>query len=150
MLLENQFNEIEQLFTNADVISERVSKASIGWHIDHSLKVIISVAIAIQKSDPATYKKSFNYLRTVFFLLEWFPRGKGKSPKAVRSYEPVLLSDLISQLKTAKKEVSKIPDLNTNNHFKHPLFGMLNLKQTQKFLRMHTEHHLKICRDILN
>ena len=38
--------------------------------------------------------------------------------------------------------------LNANSYFKHPYFGDLNLKKTLWFLNLHTNHHLKIIKDI--
>ena len=40
-------------------------------------------------------------------------------------------------------------ELHANSNFKHPYFGVLNLKMTKRFLEIHTNHHLKIIKEIL-
>ena len=39
--------------------------------------------------------------------------------------------------------------LDKNTHFPHPFFGILNKKETENFLVLHTKHHLMIINDIL-
>jgi hypothetical protein len=39
--------------------------------------------------------------------------------------------------------------LDKNAHFPHPFFGILNKKETDNFLALHTKHHLMIIKDIL-
>jgi hypothetical protein len=39
--------------------------------------------------------------------------------------------------------------LDKNAHFQHPFFGILNKKETDNFLALHTKHHLMIIKDIL-
>jgi hypothetical protein len=43
----------------------------------------------------------------------------------------------------------ELEHLDAKSNFMHPYFGQLNLKQTKKFLALHTKHHLKIIDDIL-
>jgi hypothetical protein len=47
------------------------------------------------------------------------------------------------------KNLESFNDLEKNSFFIHPLFKQLNKKQTIKFLKLHTNHHFKIIKDIL-
>ena len=40
-------------------------------------------------------------------------------------------------------------NLDDHQYFTHPIFKNLNKKQTIKFLKLHTNHHIKIVNDIL-
>ncbi|WP_452232317.1 DUF1569 domain-containing protein [Lacinutrix sp. MEBiC02595] len=142
-------NTLESHLENHTISNPKVSKSDIAWHIDHSLKVINSVVISLQKSDPNTFENNFSFLGKVFFALGFFPRGKAKAPKYVKPPEVILKEDLITQLQLAKTNVSIIGDLDKNAYFKHPLFGHINKKRVSKFLVLHTTHHLKIIEDIM-
>ena len=56
---------------------------------------------------------------------------------------------LQESLKNTYQAITYLKDCEANQYFMHPFFGQLNKKQTIKFLEIHTEHHLKIIRDIL-
>ena len=147
--LDLALNKLESHIDNHSISNPKISKSDIAWHIDHSLKVINNVVIALQKSDPTTYKNNFSFLGKLFFTLGFFPRGKAKAPKHVKPPEVILKKDLISQLQEAKNHVETISSLNMNAYFKHPLFGNINTKRVTKFLVLHTNHHLKIINDIM-
>ncbi|MFS4482517.1 DUF1569 domain-containing protein [Hyunsoonleella sp. 2307UL5-6] len=100
-------------------------------------------------SNPSDYKRDFKPIRTVLFTLGFIPRGKGKAPKHVLPPEDVTEADLKQQLAQAKKYLENIKELPKTSHFKHFLFGVLSKKQTIRFLVIHTNHHLKIVREIL-
>ena len=108
-------------------------KTDIAWHIDHSLKVINNVAIAVQSSDPKTYVNNFSLLGKLFFMLGFFPRGKAKAPKHVLPPETILKEDLISQIELAKTNIGSITSLEKNAYFKHPLFGNVNTSRIHRF-----------------
>ena len=141
--------EMESMIDNHEVTKINISKSSVGWHLDHNLKVINNVVKAIQKSDPEAYKSNFSFLGKVFFTLGFFPRGKAKAPKHVKPPGVVVKSDIINQLKIAKTNIKVITSLDKNAYFKHPLFGNINTQRVNRFLELHTNHHLKIMRDIL-
>ena len=147
--VNNALEKLESHIENHTISNPKISKSDIAWHIDHSLKVINNVIIALQKSDSNTYKNNFSFLGKMFFTLGFFPRGKAKAPKYVRPPEVILKEDLITQLQEAKNYVSTIADLDKNAYFKHPLFGHINKKRVSKFLALHTNHHLKIMDDIM-
>jgi hypothetical protein len=149
MLLNKELNEFEQFIAKYDQQNQSVSAVNIAWHIDHSLKVINGVCGMLKKSKPSDYQWKFNHIQLIVFTLNFFPRGKAKSPKAVLPPDDISKEDLRTQLKKAKEELNSITNLPAKSHFKHPYFGSLNLKRTKKFLRLHTVHHLKICRDIV-
>ncbi|SDS30585.1 hypothetical protein SAMN05216503_2633 [Polaribacter sp. KT25b] len=148
-MLEREFSFIKANIQHLEDENLKISKAKVGWHLDHSLKVINSVVANIKDSKSKEYQHKFNGLRLVVFTLGFFPRGKAKSPKRVLPPEIISKNDIEYQLKIAEKNVEIIDKLDKNQFFTHPLFEQLNKKQTIKFLRLHTNHHLKIVKDIL-
>lgn len=147
--IEDLLPELESLIQHHEKLVPSVSQRSIGWQLDHSLKVIKAVLKVTPESVPTEYKPKFNFTRIITFALGWFPRGAGKAPKVVTS-DSVSEYELILQLKEVKEGLPKMNELQEGQFFKHPLFGDLNEKRTRRFLYIHTSHHLKIMRDILN
>lgn len=147
--LNSLISSMETQLDNHSVSNPKVSKSNIAWHIDHSLKVINNVIVALQKSDPNTFKNNFSLLGKTLFILGFFPRGKAKAPKHVLPPENITKADLLQQITLAKSNIAILINLDKNAYFKHPLFGNINTKRVPKFLKMHTNHHLKIINDIL-
>lgn len=148
--LNNYINQLEAFISQHETINPSVSKATIGWQIDHSLKVLNNVCIAVKSSDPKTYKKNMKFLGKLLLFLGKFPRGKARAPKHVLPPETITKQDLISQVVDAKNNIETIASLPQNAYFKHPMFGHINTKRVTRFLEVHTKHHLKIIDDILN
>jgi hypothetical protein len=149
LILNNQLNQIEQHIPFQDKKNPSVSKSTVGWQLDHALKVFNAVSEWTENSNPKDYKWKFNFWRSVLFPLNYFPRGKGKAPKYVLPPEIIKVEDLNLQLQTAKNHIKVLKTLPKRAYFKHFIFGKLSKKQTLRFLEMHTKHHLKIVRDIL-
>lgn len=140
---------MESYFPVIDRSDPRISKANIGWHIAHSLKVINGVCSALKASDPGKYQSQFNFKREIVFMLGAFPRGKAKAPKQVLPEGEIVLEDLKDQLTLAKKNLARFNSLDQNNYFEHPYFNQLNKIQAKRLLEVHTKHHLKIIKDIM-
>ena len=147
--LEKLIYNLESKIEFAQKINAEVSKSNVAWQIDHSLKVINGIIYTLKNSNPEDYKWTFNLKRLVIFTTNKIPRGKGKAPKSVQSYEPVSEQQLFEQIEISKKLLQDLKNLDKKNNFKHPYFNVLNLKQSIKFLNIHTNHHIKIIDDIL-
>lgn len=150
VVLNNLLSQIEQSIPYKDKSNATVSKANVGWQLDHTLKVINRVCGALQQSNPNDYKKDFNAIRSILFTLCYIPRGRAKAPKVVKSPDLILTIDLQAQLNDAKKHINTIELLDKNAHFKHFIFGTLSKTKTLRFLEIHTKHHLKIVHAILS
>ena len=147
--LENRLTLLESYILNYEDINKNVSKVSVAWHLDHSLKVINAVVKSMENSDIALYENNFKLIGKVLLKLGFFPRGKAKAPKYVKPPEVILKSAIIAQLEEAKQNIKAIPNLDKNAYFKHPLFGNTNKFRVVRFLDTHTNHHLKIVQSIL-
>ena len=130
-------------------INSQISNSSVGWHIEHSLKVIIQIIEAVQKSNPNEYKWQFNSNRLLIWTINSIPRGKAKAPKVVLPEGEITIESLKQSIEKARALIDKIIHLKPNNYFKHPYFGDLSVRQTIKFLGIHSKHHLKIVEDII-
>lgn len=148
-VLNKLLMEIEENIPLKDKTNPKVTKSDVGWQLDHSLKVFNAVSEWTAKSNPKDYKREFNFWRTILFPLKYIPRGKAKAPKFVLPPEIITSDDLHTQLQTAKNHIGTLKNLPKTAYFKHFIFGKLSKKQTLRFLQMHTNHHLKIVRDIL-
>ena len=144
VILSSKINDFER--KNIDV-----SKSSVGWHLEHSLKTIDQIVTACKKSDSTTYRWKFKLNRLLILdVLHKIPRGKARAPKVVQPEGAISKETLQLHLEKVQQNLENWEALHENCYFFHPYFGNLNKKATEKFLVLHTNHHLKIIEDICN
>ena len=141
--------ELASYIADHNQSNQAISEVSVGWHLEHSLLVIKQITATVAQSEPKLYKSKFNVKRFIVFLTKTIPRGKAKAPKVVIPSEGITVDSLQESLKNTYQAIAYLKDCQEKQYFMHPFFGQLNKKQTIKFLAIHTEHHLKIIRDIL-
>ena len=147
--LNSILNNLEEQIQFSDSTNPAISSVSVGWHIDHSCLVIIKIAETIQKADPLEYKPTFSFMKQLVFLLGKFPRGKAKAPTVVMPVDSLNSEQLLLQIQKARTAVNELTSSSKNQFFSHPIFGQLNVAETQRFFCIHTKHHLSIIQDIL-
>jgi hypothetical protein len=147
--LQKTLLTLESYISKATISNEKVSNATVGWHIDHSLMVINKVLSQLEKSDEKDYKSNFNLKRFVIFLKGKMPIGVAKAPEAVKPTQVFNEAETLLFIEKAKNKVEMSMQLSKNKNFKHPFFGLLNTPQTLKFLNIHTKHHIQIIENIL-
>lgn len=133
---------------NFEKQNDNISKTSIGWHLEHSFKVLIKVTETIKASNPVEFKSNFNFMRMLIFLTKKIPRGKAKTPKSVSPSSTITTESLLENAALAKQKIEELYTLDSNKHFNHLFFGNVKLKGCIKFLTIHTKHHLKIIEEI--
>lgn len=147
--LSSVLTELEMQIANKEKINIAISTSTVGWQINHCLIVINGVINQLQQSDPEKFVAKFNFKRWLIFTTNHIPRGKANAPKHTNPQDEATTLELNEKIALAKKNCALLPTLQKNQFFKHPFFGDLNLKQTTKFLNVHTFHHLKIIRDLV-
>ena len=55
--------ELENAMLYIEQKNAAISQVSVGWHIEHSLLALIKMITATEHSNPAEYKKTFNWKR---------------------------------------------------------------------------------------
>jgi len=143
-----QLAELSTYIPQSDRQNVSVSNANIGWQIDHSLRVMNQVITALLSSNPAEYKPKFNWRKSYIFFTKKIPRGKVRAPKGILPTEEITESSLISSVELAHKNIGLLENCAPNHFFVHPFFGQVNVRETFVLIEVHTEHHLKIIRDI--
>ena len=147
--LEAPLSELYSYIEHAEKINQNVSSVNVGWHIEHSLLVIIKIMHSVSKSDPNNYKWKLKFYWTLAVILNRFPRGKGKAPEVVKPKQ-IDKTDYDALFAEAKQALTRLKNVDKNQFFLHPAFGNLNKKNTFIMLDIHTKHHLKIIREIIN
>ena len=148
--LHKLLDQLQSNITSFDKVNLVVSSGSVGWHIAHSLKTIDQIVMACKHSNPSEYQWHFNFKRFLFLsIAKKFPRGKARAPKIVRPEGEINQEILALNLEKVKEHLQNWKGLDVNVHFPHPYFGVLNKKETENFLVLHTKHHLMIIKDIL-
>jgi hypothetical protein len=147
--LRTQLSELENNIKNQEILNPLVSKSSVGWHIEHALLVTNLTIASIQKSNPENYKKSFNFNRILVFIMNKIPRGKVRAPKAVQPKEDFTSDSLKEHIEKSKHNLEKLSTLSPNAYFEHPFMGHLKLNATIRFIKLHTQHHLNIIKEII-
>ena len=141
--------QLENHISNFEKTNPNVSNSTVGWQIDHCLLVITGILGQLEISDPSKYQPKWTFSKFIIFITGKISRGKAKAPKVVIPTQVATQEELLSKLAAAKNNVLKLDTFSENQFFNHPYFKDLNVKQTKKFLTIHTKHHLKIIEDIL-
>ena len=148
--IENYLSEMEGLVSKHTVLNEKISSATIGWHLEHTLLVLEYSLRALPTSIIADYKPKNSLRKTIILFTRKIPRGVAKAPKGVRpNIENIKTENLYQRIAVVKKLLADTSILPKNHFFPHPFFGDLRLKNAIKFLEIHTNHHLKIVREMV-
>jgi len=129
-------------------VKPAVSAASIGWHIEHALLTIDRVIERLKHNDPKKYKGKLSFLKIIIFATKTIPRGKARSPEVVKPNTAITKENLSKHISATRNKILELKGIDQNQFFEHPYFGHLKLRQAIKFLEIHTNHHLKIVKDI--
>ena len=140
---------MEEKFKFFESKNEAVSFGSVGWHIEHSLLVIIKICESIANSDPNKYEWKLSLRWMIVYLIGSFPRGKAKAPNSVLPGEAINIETLKASVELARKSIRNLRSSPSNQFFLHPFFGKMNRDSTLVFFSIHTNHHLKIINDII-
>jgi hypothetical protein len=147
--LHNLLLQLENHIPDFEKTNSNVSNSTVGWQIDHCLLVINGIIGQLENSNPSEFQSKFNFKRFIVFTTGKIPRGKIRAPKVVTPVEIATLEELKFEIEIAKNNIQKLNDLPKKSFFKHPFLSNLNVKQTEKFLLIHTKHHLKIIEEVL-
>ena len=148
--LNDPLDKIESLIPERDVKNENISRADVAWHLDHMLKTINEITKSLEKSNPQNFKSGFNPVRVMALTIGHIPRGRAQAPTVVRPPENIKTEDIQSQLQVARNNLEVLNNLDKKAHFAHPVFGTIDKATSIRFIEVHTKHHLKIIKDILN
>ena len=147
--IKDQLQKIESLVPKIDVTDETVSKASVGWHLEHSLLIINSSLKGLTMTDPKDYKPKFSLKKFVFLNFGVIPRGKIQAPKQFFPVEIPTQESIMKLINLAKDRLEAVKDLPEKSFITHPFLGDFDKETALTFLGLHTNHHLKIVDDIL-
>ncbi|MEM8506991.1 MAG: DUF1569 domain-containing protein [Bacteroidota bacterium] len=147
--IENALDELESYFPKRDSSNPKVSKVPVAWHLDHSMRTINEIYKALQDSNPQEYKRDLNLGRSFLLLRNKIPRGRAEAPEIVMPPDTIYMDSLYVQLATARTSIQAYDALPKKAFFTHPYLGRLKKRTALRFIDIHTEHHLKIIRDIL-
>ena len=147
--LKAKLDEVTSYMAVRDSKNLEISEAAVAWHMDHIFLVVDQMYKTLEKSVESYHKSEFNIKRAYVFTFNKMPRGKVSAPESVKPKENVDIDTIWSHYHQALAIVKKFSDLPEKKHINHPALGTMNRDGTINFLTIHTEHHLKIIRDIL-
>ncbi len=148
-ILKAKLDEVASYEVERDSKNLEVSEADVAWHMDHIFLVVDQIYKSLEQSEDNDYNNEFNMKRAYVFTFNNMPRGKATAPDSVRPKGNVDSDILRLHYQQALTTVEKFSNLPEKKHFNHRVLGPMNRDETVKFLAIHTEHHLKIIRDIL-
>lgn len=141
--------ELENAMPFMEQKNAAISQVSVGWHIEHSLLALIKMASATEHSNPADFKNSFNWKRSLVLTMGKIPRGKARVPSSVKPGDEVSEATIKPLLEKAKQKAELFETLSSDKYFTHPVFGDVKVNRARRIIAIHTIHHIKIINEIL-
>jgi hypothetical protein len=140
---------LESNLIYVDKFDTKISTSNVGWHIEHALLSLIAIASSLQHSEGKDFIWKFKFVKMIVFTTGTIPRGKAKSPNLVVPQKSINVDELAKHIQVARAKINDLNTTNKNNYFEHLYFGKLTYYETIRFIEIHTNHHLKIIRDII-
>ncbi len=147
--IDRYIDRLEAKIPKFQTTNEEISNASVGWHIEHTLLTLNGITNQLIKSNPNDYKWNFSLIKIIVFTMGKIPRGRAQTPEVVKPKGDISVEGLVNHIETSRQKTKELQFIRSGKFFKHPIFGKLKLKDTVKFLEIHTKHHLEIIEDIL-
>lgn len=143
--------------SHAELHQSQQGKWNILQHLYHCWMVERGVLayIKLKTQDPTALVDVLVQTRlkfTIFFIALRLGVLKVKAPDVVQKFPNEMSSvDLLDKWKKTRQEADvffvNLPDnFAQKGVFKHMYIGRLNKGLTQKFIRLHLRHHLRLCR----
>ena len=118
--LKAYIDRLEVYSASHQKINIEVSSSSVGWHIEHTLKVISRISEALEKSSMNEYYWKFNFGRYFILAINKIPRGKGKAPKIVIPEGTITSESLKLSISNSREAIKKLQTLGPHSFFTHP------------------------------
>jgi len=143
------FHSLQLYLTDVEKENKTVSRATVGWHVEHCLLIINSSLKGLKYTNPDEYKPVNSFKKVMTLWFQYIPKGKLQAPKPFVPIGIPSKESIEKLIENAKEHLSNVADLSENSFIKHPHLGPLNKAATFKFLKVHTHHHIKIIQEIL-
>lgn len=127
--LESLLDQLESKIPLLETSNLEISRATVGWHIEHCLLTLNGVSNFLIQSNPKDYKWTFNLIRTIVLFRKKIPRGRAKAPKLVLPQDNITKESLQSHLANTRNKIKELALLSKDAYFEHPYFGKLKLKK---------------------
>jgi len=147
--ISSALDELQDYAAQPQTRAVAVSGWSVGQQIEHALLTIRGVVGELSRGAGRHEPAKPTLIGRIILLAGRIPRGRGEAPLTVlprSAPEPAELSALLAK---SRESLVRLAAVENDNTFFHPRFGRLNKAQSIRFLWIHTDHHLRIIRDII-
>jgi len=154
--IRTQIEQMKKAFseTEEDLAAITVPRSS--WcaaaHFDHIIKVAHGTLLILAKPEPPAAPRGLNLIGRLLLALGWMPRGRAQSPDRLRG-SAVTLEELQASLAELENVLERVASRTVTRPnmpiLRHPTFGGLTHAQALRFVRIHTDHHLKIVQKLI-
>lgn len=144
-------NRIDQ-YTESDFLKkanpETWSAAEVYAHIISANRLTVKAMLKAAMGNATEDKSRLTWAAAIILLFERFPKGR-KVPEVVEKRTPKIesIAQAIETTDALLLELNELMLTQSNwsktQKFKHPVLGMLNNFQWIKFMKIHSNHHLK-------
>jgi len=141
-------NELESYIIHSDIENKTISDSTVGWQIEHSLLTLNGIINNLKIPNPKTFKMKYGIGKFLIFTFGHIPRGKAKAPEVVKP-KHFDKDTLVNHIQISKENIKTLETIPSVHFFEHPYFGHLRVEDTKRFLYIHTLHHIKIIRDMI-
>jgi len=131
-----------------DLRRESVSSWTPGEHLRHCGLAIAAVRRALETSSGAPPWTWRSWIGALVLRRGRLPRGRARAP-AETVPDLAAAEPLEAALARAATDLERIRALPADAWFRHFALGTLRRDRALRFLAVHTEHHLRIVREIL-
>jgi len=131
-----------------DRLHAPTSMWTIGQQIEHCCLVIGGVHEALRRSEPPAPPAKITIVRRAVWWTGRIPHGRANAPKSVQPAAVPDRTHLEAAIERARGQVDSIRNLAQDAWFRHFMFDVLRRDEALRFLQIHTNHHLRIMKQI--